>query len=81
MMMERDFEKLLGEMKPSKEMLLLSADIFTDLWRAQREAAKQEVESIRRRNLSNCVHVSLKPAEALGLRQAGTQKSRPETRL
>ncbi len=45
--MEKEFEQLLGKMKPSKEMLLLSADIFTDLWNARRESAKAETESIR----------------------------------
>ena len=45
---EGDFETLLSKMKPSKEMLLLSADIFTDLWNAKREASKQEAEGIRR---------------------------------
>ena len=45
---EGDFEKLLGEMKPSKELFFLAADIFTDLWNAKRETAKQEAEHIRR---------------------------------
>ncbi|MCW5608742.1 MAG: recombinase family protein [Nitrosomonas sp.] len=45
---EGDFEKLLGDMKPSKELFFLAADIFTDLWNAKRETAKQEAEHIRR---------------------------------
>ena len=45
---EGDFEKLLGDMKPSKELFFLAADIFTDLWNAKHETAKQEAEHIRR---------------------------------
>lgn len=43
--LEGDFETLLRNMKPSKEV---AADIFTDIWNKKREAAKQEAEHIRR---------------------------------
>jgi site-specific DNA recombinase len=45
--LEGDFEKLLGEMKPSKELFFLAADIFTDLWNIKRETAKLEADKIR----------------------------------
>jgi len=44
---EGDFERLLGDMKPSKEMFFLAADIFTDLWNVRRANAKDEAECIR----------------------------------
>lgn len=46
--LEGDFERLLGEVKPSKEMFFLAADIFTDLWNIKRDTAKQEADRIRR---------------------------------
>jgi site-specific DNA recombinase len=45
---EGDFEALLKEMKPSKEIFLLIAEMFTDLWNEQRDIAKLEAEKIRR---------------------------------
>jgi len=45
---EGDFEKLLAKMRPSQEMLLLSADIFTDLWNMHRASTKGETECIRK---------------------------------
>ncbi|CAD84147.1 MULTISPECIES: recombinase family protein [Nitrosomonas] len=46
--LEGEFGALLSEMKPSKEMFLLAAEIFTDLWNIKRDTAKQEAETIRR---------------------------------
>jgi site-specific DNA recombinase len=46
--LEGDFEVLLSEMKPSKEMFFLAADIFTDLWNIKRDTAKLEADKIRR---------------------------------
>jgi len=45
---EDDFVKLLSEMKPSKEMFFVAADIFTDLWNVRRANAKEETECIRK---------------------------------
>lgn len=46
--LEEEFEALLSEMKPSKDMFFLAAEIFTDLWNARRNHAKQEADTIRR---------------------------------
>lgn len=46
--LEGDFEALLRDMKPSKELFFVAAEIFTDIWNKKREAAKQEAEYIRR---------------------------------
>lgn len=46
--LESEFEALLSEMKPSKAMLFLAAEIFTDLWNAKRDNARQEADTIRR---------------------------------
>ena len=42
--LEGDFETLLRDMKPSKELFFVAADIFTDIWNKKRESAKQEAE-------------------------------------
>lgn len=44
---ESDFEKLLGNTKPSKELILLAVDIFTNLWNEKRETVKMEAEHFR----------------------------------
>ena len=46
--LEGEFEMLLSEMKPSKDMFFLAAEIFTDLWNTRRNDAKQEADAIRR---------------------------------
>ncbi|WP_244531968.1 recombinase family protein [Nitrosomonas aestuarii] len=46
--LESEFEALLSGMKPSKDMFLLAAEIFTDLWNLRRDQAKAEAETIRR---------------------------------
>jgi site-specific DNA recombinase len=46
--LEGDFEKLLRDMKPSKELFFVAAEIFTDIWNEKRNTAKQKAEHIRR---------------------------------
>lgn len=46
--LEGEFEALLNEMKPVKDMFFLAAELFTDLWNVRRNDAKQEADAIRR---------------------------------
>ncbi len=45
--MEREFEKLLGELRPRPELFFMIKEIFVDLWEEQRASAGRENDEIR----------------------------------
>ena len=45
--MEKEFESLLLELRPSQELFFIAVEIFTDLWNIRKARMQEEVVSIK----------------------------------